>query len=170
MGTPVGRAPWESPLGKPVEKNPLGKPSVESLCEKLELRIVIGWSCIVLKVYFSGKRLKVQWRGRAHWESPLRKSFAEDRYEKQVWKIQGKDDYGIINVCFFRYLSKNSNPGYTLGRRCSWLRTSGGIQVYWRPPFVVSECPHWGCGVKTSVWYGSYVLAINGCPRWRTLG
>lgn len=42
MGTPVGRAPWESPLGKPVEKNPLGKPSVESLCEKLELRIVIG--------------------------------------------------------------------------------------------------------------------------------
>lgn len=42
MGTPVGRAPWESPLGKPVEKNPLGKPFVESLCEKLELRIVIG--------------------------------------------------------------------------------------------------------------------------------
>ncbi|KAL8146140.1 hypothetical protein AgCh_004031 [Apium graveolens] len=35
-----------------------------------------------------------------------------------------------------------------------------------RPPPVVNECYHWGCGVNSGVCFGSSVSVVNGCPRW----
>ncbi|KAL8096275.1 hypothetical protein AgCh_037292 [Apium graveolens] len=37
-----------------------------------------------------------------------------------------------------------------------------------RPPPVVNECPHWGCGVNSGVCFGSSVSVVNGYPRWET--
>ncbi|KAL8119198.1 hypothetical protein AgCh_016640 [Apium graveolens] len=37
-----------------------------------------------------------------------------------------------------------------------------------RPPPVVNGYPHWGCGVKFGVCFGSSVSVVNECPRWET--
>ncbi|KAL8126562.1 hypothetical protein AgCh_013729 [Apium graveolens] len=45
---------------------------------------------------------------------------------------------------------------------------SPGVCLDGRPPPVVNECSHWGCGVNSGVYFGSSVSVVNRCPRWET--